>query len=164
MIGLGVLFSISRWLFNDRVSRQDDLESILERGDLIQLLRQAFQDRLQRIADSFQGRSRMLQGQKWLAAAKIRRIYARLMELTSKLGKSRPPAHTPLEYLSVLEELFPNGKDEVNTITRAYLRIRYGELPETVEEVREVESAWEHIRAMGKDRIATMSKKKGSNI
>jgi hypothetical protein len=164
MIGLGVLFSISRWLFNDRVSRQDDLESILERGDLIQLLRQAFQDRLQRIADSFQGRSRMLQGQRWLAAAKIRRIYARLMELTSKLGKSRPPAHTPLEYLSVLEELFPNGKDEVNTITRAYLRIRYGELPETVEEVREVESAWEHIRAMGKDRIATMSKKKGSNI
>lgn len=161
MIGLGVLFSISRWLFNDRISRQDDLESILERGDLIQLLRQAFQDRLQRIAESFQGRSRLLQGQRWLAAAKIRRIYTRLMELTSKLGKSRPLAHTPLEYLDVLEELFPNGKDEVNTITQAYLRIRYGELPETIEEIREVELAWEHVQGLGKEKLATMSKKKG---
>jgi hypothetical protein len=162
-IGLGVLFSISRWLFNERVSRQDDLESIIERGDLIRLIRQAFQDRLQQFADSIQGRTRMLQGQRWLAAAKIRRIYSRMMELTSKLGKSRPPAHTPLEFVSVLEDLFPNGKDEVNTITQAYMRIRYGELPETIQDVRVVESAWEHVRTLGKESLAKSTKKKGSN-
>lgn len=159
-VGLGVIFSVSRWLFKDRVSRQDDLESILERGDIFRLLRQAFQDRIQQIADSLQGRTRMMQGQRWLAAAKIRRIYARLMELADKLGKPRQPAHTPLEYISDLEELFPNGKEDINKITQAYMRIRYGELPETNEEVRDIEFAWEQVQLMGKDLLASSSKQK----
>ncbi len=48
-----------------------------------------------------------------------------------------------------LEKIFPNSKVELETITHAYLRVRYGELPETHGQVEEVEDAWELVRKRG---------------
>ena len=84
-----------------------------------------------------------------LAAARIRMIYRRLMILSRKLGSQRRPAQTPLEFLPQLETLFPTEKAGVNAITQAYIKVRYGEYPETFEEVKTIESAWERIRRAG---------------
>jgi hypothetical protein len=157
-ISIAIMYSISRWLFKERYSDRDNLESIIEPGDLMRLLRQAVQNQLAKLGQILRDRSRLRSGQRWLAAAKIRRIYARLMDLCSKLDNPRPPAHTPLEFLPALEGLFPEGKEEVRTITHAYLRVRYGELPESNQEVTMVESAWERVKTMGKEGLRQISK------
>ena len=81
-----------------------------------------------------------------LAAARIRQIYRSMMILSRRLGHERPPAQTPLEFLPRLEALFPGESAGLNTITQAYVKVRYGKYPETLEEVRAVEAAWERIR------------------
>lgn len=159
-IALIILYSISRWFLDSRISERDKLESIIERGDLVGLIRKALQNQLQKLGQSLRSRSQFRRGQRWLAAAKIRRIYAQVMDLTEKLGNPRSPAQTPLEFLPVLEGIFPTGREEVMTITQAYLRVRYGELPETDQEVKIVEAAWERVRTLGKEKINHMSKDK----
>jgi hypothetical protein len=127
------------------------------------MFRRAIQNRLNELSQSLRGRTNLRDGQRWLAAAKIRRIYARLMELASKLGEPRPPAYTPLEFLPILENLIPEGKADIQVITDAYLRVRYGELPETNQEINRVEEAWEQVNALGKKKYSEMSKARRSS-
>lgn len=89
-----------------------------------------------------------------LAAARIRRIYRQLMILCEKMGAARPPSSTPLEFLPRLQLLFPGQQDGLETITGAYMRVRYGKLPETSAEVEAVESAWRSLRKQGRITIA----------
>ncbi len=89
-----------------------------------------------------------------LAAARIRRVYRHLMALSKRLGAERPPSVTPLEFLPKLNELFPSEEGGLDTITRAYLKVRYGEYPETRQEVTAVEQAWEQVRQKGRKRNA----------
>ena len=77
-----------------------------------------------------------------LAAAQVRRIYAQLMDLCEKLGHPRPAALTPLEFLPTLKQIFPDGEVQVSLITNTYLKVRYGELPETTAEVEDIRRAW----------------------
>jgi hypothetical protein len=77
-----------------------------------------------------------------LAAASIRRIYGRLLRKAKSLGRPRPPAETPLEYLTTLRELFPYHKEEVETITRAYLEVQYGGRLDQDAGIAEVRRAW----------------------
>ena len=93
---------------------------------------------------------RLPSGSRILAAARIRRAYAQLMELSSRLGKPRLPSATPLEFLPVLQTLFPGEEQTLHAITQAYLQVRYGELPETYEEVQLVLLGWERIKIQGK--------------
>jgi hypothetical protein len=158
-ISAAILFSISRWLINERRSEQDEREGMIERGDVFSLLRRALRDRLDDLGRSLRGRSGLGPGQRWLAAAKIRRIYARMMDMANKLGVPRPPASTPLEFQPILEEMLPDAKEDVGLITAAYLRVRYGEIPETNEEIEQVENAWEQVRTTGKEVQSQVSKK-----
>ncbi len=84
-----------------------------------------------------------------LAAARIRDVYRRLMLLCERLKSPRPPAITPLEFLPQMEDLFPECADELQQITHAYLKVRYGELPESREEVAAIMDAWSKIRKTG---------------
>lgn len=93
---------------------------------------------------------RLRGGQRQRAAARIRQIYAGLMDLTAELERPRPPAQTPLEFLPALRSLFPAQAGEVQEITAAYLKVRYGELPETRAEIEAVESAWKRVEQSGK--------------
>jgi hypothetical protein len=160
---LAILYSISRWLLHERQPEQDQRESIIDSGDLLGMFRRAIRNRLNELSQSLRGRTNLRGGQRWLAAAKIRRIYARLMELASKLGEPRPPAYTPLEFLPILENLIPEGKADIQVITDAYLRVRYGELPETNQEINRVEEAWEQVNALGKEKYSEMSKARRSS-
>ena len=100
-------------------------------------------------APSGAGGSRFRPG-RMIAAARIRRTYALLMELCEEMGIPRPPAVTPLEFLPNIVEALPNHEDDLKRITTAYLKVRYGEIPETGQEVKEVVSAWERVRQAGK--------------
>jgi hypothetical protein len=92
-------------------------------------------------------RSGWLNPKRLLAAAQVRRIYAQLMDLCEKLGHARPAALTPLEFLPTLRQVFPEGETQVTLITNAYLRVRYGELPETDAEVKDIRQAWDWLKA-----------------
>lgn len=103
---------------------------------------------LQRLKDQFQNgvrRLRLRSPSQILAAARIRQIYRQMLTLCQKMGISRPSSATPLEFLPQIEALFPTESREVNAITRAYVRVRYGEYPETRGEIDEVELAWKRI-------------------
>jgi hypothetical protein len=81
----------------------------------------------------------------WQAAASIRRIYRQMCELAAAGGYPRGASETPFEYLATLSHLWPDGVADANTITRAYVRVRYGELPETSAELEEIRAAWRRL-------------------
>jgi hypothetical protein len=122
---------------------------LIEAGDLFRLLKEALQNRLQRFEEGMAEAAQFRAGRRWLAAARIRRIYDQLMTLSTELGKPRQLAQTPLEFQPALAELFPTLGDDLEVITHAYLRIRYGELPETRQEVDQVETAWRRVHTAG---------------
>jgi hypothetical protein len=122
----------------------DEPESLLKRGDAGKLLRKALQDAMDGLA------ARLRPAQRLLAAVRIRRIYTQLLDLCDELNSPRPPEKTPLEFLPAMGELFTALSAELELITQAYVRVRYGEYPETREEVEDVEQAWQHIAEEGR--------------
>jgi len=94
-----------------------------------------------------------------LAAARISKVYFHLMSLCDELNNPRPAAVTTLEFLPELENLFPQDREALHLVTKAFVRIRYGEFPETQEEVREVLSAWKQIRSKRAALIHELKKK-----
>lgn len=120
-----------------------EMESLLREGDARRLLRKALQDALDGWA------ARLRPAQRLLAAARVRRIYAQLMELCQELNLPRPPSKTPLEFLPIMGELFAAVHADLALITQAYVRVRYGEYPETPDEVDEIEKSWQRISQEG---------------
>ena len=60
------------------------------------------------------------------------------------------PQQTPLEFLPEMGELFSNQLDDLRKITQAYIRIRYGELPEINEELDALEKSWQNVQEEGR--------------
>jgi hypothetical protein len=88
-------------------------------------------------------------GRKLLHALRIRHIYARLMALCADLGHARVASQTPLEFLPTLHRLFPTHRADTGAITRAYVRVRYGELPQADENLAVLRESWAKIRDYG---------------
>jgi hypothetical protein len=80
------------------------------------------------------------------------------MQLSEVLGRPRPAALTPLEFLPVLGDLFPGLEGDLALITSAYVWVRYGELPETQAEMDEVEAAWKRVQAEGQLQVSQNEK------
>jgi hypothetical protein len=78
----------------------------------------------------------------WRAAASIRRIYRLMCQSAAAAGYPRLETETPYEYLPTLARVWPDYASESRLITEAFVRIRYGELPETDEELESIRSAW----------------------
>ena len=165
LIAFLVISSIAQWVIKEKRNREEERGSVLSTGELLQLLKNALQSQLKKLGENLAGVTHLLPRRGWFAAARIRRIYAELMELGEKLGKPRPQSHTPLEYLPDLATIFPELTQDLTLVTSAYLQVRYGEIPETPEALEQVESAWARIRAQGKDvlELRTATQKKTSN-
>ena len=146
--------TIRRHFWTDQEEDSLEYQSLLDQEDLFGLLRSALRRGLGKVADGIGQIMHLRHAKRMLAAARIRRIYARLMDLSAKLNQPRPPSKTPLEFLPELEGIFPTLSMELGTITNAYLRVRYGELPETHQEVEIVETAWKRVRSYGQEKLS----------
>jgi hypothetical protein len=117
----------------------ESAEDLLEQGEAGRMVRQALKNAWEEILD------RLKPVQRQLAAARVRRIYQELLDLCETHHLPRPLAHTPLEFLPEMIKLFPGSADDLSVITQAYVRVRYGEYPESREEVEAVEAAWRRV-------------------
>jgi hypothetical protein len=146
---IGVLIIVGIVLYTVRRFRRESTAQVIGDEDHISIagsLSDYLRSVRNRAQQALEGVARMNPAARLIAAARIRIIYVRLLRLGTRLGEPRGPAVTPIEYLDYLEKLFPASKDELELITNAYLRVRYGELPETRSQVEEVESAWAIVR------------------
>ena len=127
---------------SEPVEDPDDFERL---GSFGRLIHRAY---IRTIADSSTDPARKLsRGERRLAAARICRVYTRLLDLSAEFGIVQPPAYTPLEILPVMRCLFPDLNEDLATITDSYVRLRYGELPETQYQLDVVERSWLRVRA-----------------
>jgi hypothetical protein len=78
-------------------------------------------------------------------AASVRRLYRQMCRAAATHGYPRTEAETPYEYLSTLAEAWPEGRPEARQITEAYVRVRYGEVPETRAEFNALRDAWHRL-------------------
>jgi hypothetical protein len=81
----------------------------------------------------------------WRAAASVRRIYREMSLVAGAAGYGRGESETPYEYLPTLAKAWPDNQAETSLITRAYVRVRYGEFPESKQELAELEAAWKRL-------------------
>ena len=73
-----------------------------------------------------------------------------MLDLSAELDSPRAVGQTPLEFLPELGELFTDLNSDLEVITDAYIKIRYGNYPENQDEVEAVESSWQRIATEGK--------------
>lgn len=154
-----ILLGVRRYIWKDKSSDDREMQSEPVDEDLIKLLRTALRRRLDKLAEDLQDFLRLRQARRLLAAARIRRIYAMLLDMSARLDRPRPAARTPLEFLPELEGIFPSLAEELRTITEAYLLVRYGELPESPEDLDKVESAWKLVSSTGNDELKSRRRK-----
>ena len=81
----------------------------------------------------------------WQTAVSIRRIYRKMLRAANANGYPRLEAETPYEFLKTLAKAWPEHRRETQLITTAYVKIRYGELPETEEELQDIKNAWQTL-------------------
>ena len=81
----------------------------------------------------------------WQTAVSIRRIYRKMLRAADANGYPRLEAETPYEFLKTLTKAWPNNHQEAWLITTAYVKVRYGELPETPQELQAIKDAWQTL-------------------
>jgi MFS family permease len=77
----------------------------------------------------------------------IRLIYRALLDLGATLGAPRKTWATPREHLSPLGGALPAVRSEIESLTAAYERVRYGRWRPTASDVRAAEAALVRVRA-----------------
>lgn len=154
-----IMLIARKQVFGDRPESEAEYEQLDDHDSILDQLRKSLRRNLEKIADSLEDALRLRSARRMLAAARIRRIYAHLMNLCEKLDQPRPASRTPLEFLPNLEGLFQGFKGELGLITAAYLKVRYGELPESSEEVELVERAWRLVSQAGDEMVKAAKNK-----
>lgn len=102
----------------------------------------------------------------WRAAASIRRIYRLMCQSAASSGFPRLETETPYEYLPTLAQVWPEHASEARLITEAFIRVRYGEFPETKEELESIRQAWGRLeraepnqRSLEEQALPTLTKR-----
>lgn len=83
----------------------------------------------------------------WRAAASVKRIYQQMCAVAAANGFPRLEVETPYEYLPTLSQVWPEHASESRLITEAFVLVRYGEVPETKEELDRIKQAWARLEA-----------------
>lgn len=131
LIILAAAVTLTNTMARRRLSSRDDGELYLE-----PVLGEEGGGRLRRLWGRLSGRQRQR------AAASIRRIYQQMSDVAESFGYPRLEAETPYEYLTSLARVWPQAATETQLITQAYVRVRYGEIPETRAELEQILAAW----------------------
>ena len=147
MVAVIAVYALRRYRSRREAWAEEERESLLSGGELRAMLRGMFRRRAVTTSNTA---TRLSARQQRRAAARIRQLYAALLRLGDSLDVSRPPALTPNEYLPHLTQVLPGSVESLEEITAAYLAIRYGELPESADDVRRVEAAWQAVENEGR--------------
>jgi hypothetical protein len=147
LIVVGGLFLVSvaiRRLAERRDERnQDERESLWSSGDLVKDL----QDGLRRTLEGLRNLGRReARGQR--SAATIRKMYASVVDMAEEAGYPRDLAETPYEHREILYQAFPGGESAVDAITEAYVRVHYGEVPDTREEMEQLRRYYRELQGL----------------
>ncbi len=94
----------------------------------------------------------------WRAAASIRRVYRHMLRAADASGYPRLESETPYEFLSTLGRAWPGYTSEAELITMAYVKVRYGELPETKAELNAILEAWDILEQAPPETAVTENK------
>jgi len=84
-----------------------------------------------------------------LAAISVQNIYANLCRLARQRGYPRHPAQPPDDYLPILAQAFPGQNQALARITTAYMRVHYGDLPVTADELAQLRQDYHQVRKGG---------------
>ncbi|MCL6430824.1 MAG: DUF4129 domain-containing protein [Anaerolineae bacterium] len=78
--------------------------------------------------------------------ATVREIYASLLRMASRHGMPRGSAETPYEFESRLDGAWPEVRGQVEALTEAYVRVRYGGRRLSGEELEALRMAWKELQ------------------
>lgn len=81
----------------------------------------------------------------WHTAVSIRRIYRQMLRTAAASGYPKTEAETPYEYLTTLSQAWPHNQADTRLITEAYVKVRYGEVPENEAEMTQIQGAWTRL-------------------
>ncbi len=149
LIVLGVIAGLFILLRNRTIGQgtENEEHEDLEGDGLLDSLRSLLRRGLGGLQNTFGALAQFGAGRDLLHALTIRRLYARLIARASELGFPRGPAQTPFEYQEQLRLAFPGFPTEIAMVTRAYVDVHYGELPEDGEALSAVQNAVERMLA-----------------
>jgi hypothetical protein len=151
LIVVGGLFAVSlairRLVARRAEESQDERESLWSSGDLVDDLKDGLRRALEQLRTL--GR-RDAHGRR--SAASIRKIYASVVDLADEAGYPRDRAETPYEHREVLYQAFPGGQSAVDAITEAYVRVHYGEVPDTWEEMEQLRRYYRDLQGLVVDK------------
>ena len=82
----------------------------------------------------------------WKTAVSIINIYQNMLNAAAQFGYPRDESETPYEFLATLKLIWPEHHQEVRIITNAYVNIKYGQFPESKEELRSIQDSWRIIK------------------
>jgi len=149
LIGAGVLAVLALGLRRrlDRRRRGDEIrESLWSSAALADGMLNSLRDGWDRLKHLAGLVGRFGPGIRLYAAVSIRKIYANMARLAERQGFPRQPAQTPYEYLPALGLAFPDCQLEAVAITEAYVKVHYGEVPESIRDLQRIRECWQQIQ------------------
>ncbi len=144
VVVLVIVFTLRR---RQRAMLPDDEEREDLEGNTLDSLRQMFRRGLSALGSALSTVGQFGLGRNLFAALTVRRIYAQMAALAAKRGYPRAPSETPYEYCPTLYQAYPQMEAEIMLVTEAYVRVHYGEVPETSDALQQVVDAWERLKA-----------------
>ncbi len=149
LAGAGILAALALGLRRrlDRQRRREEIrESLWSSAAFADGMLNSLRDGWDRLKDMAGLVGRFGPGMRLYAAVSIRKIYANMARLAERQGFPRQPAQTPYEYLPVLGLAFPDCQAQAAAITEAYVKVHYGEVPESIGELRHIRECWRQIQ------------------
>jgi len=150
VIGVGVLVALALTLRRrlDRQQQGDEVrESLWSSEVFTRGVMSSLREGWGRLRELTGLMGRFGPGMRFYAAVSIRKIYANMARLAARHGFPRQPAQTPYEYLSTLGLAFPDCQAEATAITEAYVKVHYGEVPESLRDLQHIREYWQKIQS-----------------
>ncbi len=112
------------------------------KSDLLSLLKLLLSKLLGLLPSRFMRKSRSALPE----AASVRQVYRQLLRWAAAHGYPRRTFQTPFEYYFTLAGVVPEAQEDLDFITRQYVRVRYNSAPPEESELSRLKQSWHNIR------------------
>jgi hypothetical protein len=147
-VSLTVIFWVVVFFVRDPEGLVDEDSESIDDREIIGGLQRTISKQFKKIGDAINAIRRFGFRRGLVGVLTIRWAYARMENEARKRGYPRAKAQTPYEFRYKAAKAYPGGEAYIKTITDAYVAIRYGELPESTEELDKVRRALDELMAI----------------